>query len=83
MMENMRCHLPEKIGKYRVLKFKDIKENIVSQLKSKFNVDASKDEIYVVLNAKYAPPFCISFYNNQLVGITAIRNTIEIEVQRG
>jgi len=32
MMENMRCHLPEKIGKYRVLKFKDIKENIVKDL---------------------------------------------------
>ena len=32
MMENMRNNLPEKIGKYKVLEFKDIKLDIVKNL---------------------------------------------------
>ena len=32
MMENMRTNLPEKIGEYKVLEFKDIKLDIVKNM---------------------------------------------------
>lgn len=81
-LNNYESYWNKILSKYD-MSIDNIKEDIASQLNSKFNLNASKDDIYVVLNVKYTPPFCISFYNNQLVGITAIRNTIEIEIQRG